>query len=176
MTKNQTINLLYDYTVGKTNFPALAKTYGTSADSLKEIVRHSGFNRKTGFLFSAKDCGAYATLCEPKFPASEIKQHLGEYIEDTDRPDMPFREYLSYKGINASNGTRGVPKPMPKKVWHTAQSTAINIAKVKEKNEPLDKSTAVGLIILIIFVVLAIGVGIFLITRGEGSLALTYFS
>jgi len=171
MTKSQTLDMLYDYAVNKISFPNLAKNYGESVAKLKEIAKQSGLNQRSGIFRLTNDCGAYKKLTEPKFPATEIKNHLDEYINDTDRPEMTFREYLSYKGILAHNGTRGVPKPMPKKVWHTAQSTVIQNAKIKEKKEPLDKSTAVGLVILVIIAILAVAVLVFIFSRGFGDTA-----
>ncbi|MCL2188496.1 MAG: hypothetical protein FWC16_00450 [Defluviitaleaceae bacterium] len=164
MTKTQISEMLYAYIVYGTRFSTLAKQYPEeNAASLKTLAKLSGFNRAAG-IFAKTDCGAYKRLCPPKFAPEEIIEHIAAYLEeDETRPDMDFRQFLIYQGIKAENGTRDIPKPMPKKIWHTSQSTEIFHATEKAKKEPLDKATAVGLVVLVTLII--IGVGLFLFLR-----------
>jgi hypothetical protein len=164
MTKAQTIDLLYEYTVNKVNFIKLATQYpDESADTLKELAKRSGFNRK------GQDCGAYKNLCEPAFPASEIKGLLGEYLDGSGRPDIPFREFLLCKGINADKGIRVEPKPLPQKAWHSTQAAAMqSVIAGQHEKEPLSTGVKVGIGVLAAIALVAVVVIILLFTRGCG--------
>lgn len=164
MTKPEIANLLYSYIVKKTRLSTILKQYPEETKaSLTTIIKQSGFNRGEG-LFAGNDCGAYAKLQPPKFTQEEMIEHITAYItEDENRPDMNFGEFISYRGVNAVRATRDIPKPMPQKIWHTSQSTAIFQAQVKEKKAPLARGTAVALMVFIAFVIIALGVAIFLV-------------
>ncbi|MCL2204254.1 MAG: hypothetical protein FWB88_10000 [Defluviitaleaceae bacterium] len=146
MTRNQTLNMLYDYVVKKTGFPALARAYTVKdVEELREIVQRSGFARR--------DCGAYRHLAEPAFPPEEIKGLLGEYMDAANRPDMPFREFLRYKGINADKGTRVEPKPMPQRAWHAAQHSAAHTKKT-----PPTLVIVAGIVVAVVVVLIVLGI------------------
>jgi len=166
MTKTDTVEMLYHYLVNRRNLPSLAKQFpGESKATLAALVKHCGFNRGGG-LFAKHDCGAYSHLNPPKFSVAEMQEHIEAYIaEDETRPDMDFTTFLHYRGINAKNAKRDIPKPMPQRVWHTSQTAAAKQTIEKEKKAPLEKSTAVGVAVLVLFVIVALGVVVFLFTQ-----------